>query len=294
MGDVFMNNDNLKIMTWNIDCRTKKRIKPEVVDKIIAQKADVVVLTEFAASEGFEYLLKQLQQLQENKYICYQATRTGKNGVLIAVKEDLIDSENEGENPGYFNFDDCNILKIRLPLKNGGHLCIVGCRIEIVYEKNDKAEYNRRGIAFSEILIPCVKAVDPDDYCIVCGDFNNAKCHGGHKNQKNPKDHGDLNQPYNPDDYKGYAQINYNVNIIKDEFEKLGFTMADIKKDGKPICTYSTKKDLTAPDIPDDHIFVKGFDVTNCDKDDYNKDEKRKYPSDHLLVTAKVSMKSEK
>lgn len=45
-----------------------------------------------------------------------------------------------------------------------------------------------------------------------------------------PKDRAmpsDLNQPYNEDDYSGYAQKGYNLNYIKDAFDENGFVMAD-------------------------------------------------------------------
>lgn len=81
---------------------------------------------------------------------------------------------------------------------------------------------------------------------IVCGDFNNAQCHGN------------LNQKFNRKDYEGCAQINYNLNIIKDEFNQRGFIMADCTKSGKEIQTWGN--------IPEDHIFIRGrgFSVSEC------------------------------
>ena len=52
-------------------------------------------------------------------------------------------------------------------------------------------------------------------------------------------------------------KINYNLNYIKDTFDGLGYQMADCKE-GKPIPTYKGY-------IPDDHIFVKGLSIENCD-----------------------------
>lgn len=60
------NNTSLKVVTWNIKggaalgWNNKYTIRSEAVDKILEQKADFIVLTEFVLAKGLDYLLKNL------------------------------------------------------------------------------------------------------------------------------------------------------------------------------------------------------------------------------------------
>lgn len=265
----------LKIMTWNINGAAAlgwdKRdvIKSKAVDAIIEQKADVIVLTEFVVGKGLDYLL---ERLHDEKYIWFISSCSGKNGILIAIKESLLVEEKNSlkdlkgkiykENRISSVIEDCNILKVTLPLKCDKELCIIGCRIETSLADKDKNEYDCRGTSFEQILLPQIPDRNAQELCIVCGDFNNARCHGN------------LKEKFNEDDYKGLAQKNYNLNIIKDKFDELGFTMADNDK-GEAISTLGQ--------IPEDHIFIKGFQVPECEKA-----EKNPY-SDHNILFAECT-----
>lgn len=248
----------LKIMTWNIQgaaslvWNNQYKIKKDVVDKIICPKpkedieADIIVLTEYVIAQGIDYLL---DKFQEKGYIWMQQSRTGENGILIAIKAELVNQTllKDGiykSNIIQSNIQDCNLLKIIFPLKNNKNICILGCRL-VTGEKEWKQNYDEERKAFDEILLKYVNDMEQQELCIICGDFNNARCLGN------------LNQKYNREDYKDKAQINYNLNYIKDTFDGLGYQMADCKE-GKPIPTYKGY-------IPDDHIFVKGLSIENCD-----------------------------
>ena len=79
----------LKVMTWNIQgaavlsWNKSYEIKKELVDKIFDQKADVAVLTELVISKGWDYFQ---ERLEDNNYIWFMTNRTGKNGILIFIK----------------------------------------------------------------------------------------------------------------------------------------------------------------------------------------------------------------
>ena len=159
----------------------------------------------------------------------------------------------------YSNTDGCNILRVNIPFKEYGDVEIIGCRMETGFgNKTLKDQYDYERECFDNILIPVIKPTKSDLKYIVCGDFNNAKCRG------------DLNKKFISYDYINseyntyFAQYNYNLNIIKDEFEKLGFEMVDKTINGEPVLT--CKKTTIDGKIflyPDDHIFVNGFNSTN-------------------------------
>lgn len=272
-------------MSWNIKggaslgWNNSRIIKKEVVDKIIKQEAHVIVLTEFVVIEGIDYLLRRLKQ---EGYIWFLKSESGKNGILIAVKKDVVD-ENRLEkevNEAYevydkkmiFSSDDgCNILRVDLPLNGceNSTLTVIGCRMET--GGKDQEQYDSERKCLDEILIPMINT--SKDLCIVCGDFNNARCWGN------------LSKKYNLDDYKikgepgYYAQVNYNLNIIKDTFEDLGFEMMDIE-DGKPIFTHKGY-------LAEDHIFARGFTKkteSKCEAVD------TAGLSDHSIIAAEIEI----
>lgn len=243
----------LKVMTWNIHgsaslgWSNKHEIKSKVVDKIIEQKADIFALTEFVVAKGIDYLF---ERFQNEGYIWFLSSRSGKNGILIGVKEALVvDKKNLLEeiytNDLISSVDEgCNILRVTLPLRCGVNLSVIGCRMETGGEESFQEQYNAEGECFHNIVIPMIQTQKKGhDYIIVCGDFNNALCRG------------ELNERFNPDNYNEFAQVNYNLNIIKDSFDDMGFTMADVSEKGKPIPTRGG--------IPLDHIFMYGF---SCSK----------------------------
>ncbi len=263
-----------KIMTWNIKgsaslgWNNQYEIKSELIDKIIAQNAHIIVLTEFVVSKGLDYMFNRFQK---EGYIWFMTNQSGKNGILIGIKKDMVDTDNLLEeiyenNMTSSNFDGLNILKIIIPLKSGISLSILGCRMETGKHKPLKQQYDYQKKCFKNILIPKIQPLKEGQIHIVCGDFNNARCLGN------------LNERFNSKDYEGKAQKNYNINIIKDIFEDLGYIMANIDKDGTPIMTHKGY-------LPIDHIFVAGLNVKECDKVPVN------YLSDHDILLAEVEVK---
>lgn len=244
---------SLRVMTWNIKGESslvwnnQYTISCDVVDKIIAQKSDVIVLTAFVVASGIDYLLERLKRMG---FIWFQQSRTGKNGILIAIKRELINDSKLIEQVYQENIissaiDGCNILKIRFPLNDGKNICVIGCRLETGGQKDLKEQYDSERRSFDGILMPHCQKIDSDDYCIICGDFNNGQCLG------------DLKKKYDSRNYYGKAQINYNLNLIKDKFSNLGFAMAD-NINGESIQTYKSY-------FPNDHIFTKRFHIKKCE-----------------------------
>ena len=187
---------------------------------------------------------------------------------MICIKKELVDVDvNDILYGNTISSSDkgCNILQVTLPLKCGKKLTVVGCRMETGGKKSWRELYDSERHYFDVVLIPMIKNIDKDNICIVGGDFNNAICRGK------------LSEKFNSRDYvKGnteYAQYNYNLNIIKDTFDTMGFTMMDIDEKEKAIPTCGT--------IPNDHIFVRGLKKKSCESIPVNKQL-----SDHKIILA--------
>lgn len=261
-----------KVLTWNVKGKSsfgwddRYIISSRLVDKFIEQKADIVVLTEFVVAKGIDYLF---ERLQNEGYIWFTTTRSGKNGILIAIKEGNLSNDGLVNNLYKSNtisssIEECNILQVSLPLKCGKIIDVTGCRMETGGFKTLREQYDSERSIFDGVLLPAIKG-RVSDFQIVCGDFNNARCLG------------DLNKPYCNEEYNDMAQINYNLNIIKDSFGIEGFVMADMNKDGSAIPTHKGF-------LPEDHIFVRGFTCEACNV----------LPSgglsDHDIVIAKITI----
>ena len=183
------NNTSLKVVTWNIKggaalgWNNKYKIKSEAVAKILEQKADFIILTEFVLANGLDYLF---EKLMDNEYIWFTTSCTGKNGILIALKRNLVDDKNLIEQVYHNNiitseFNGCNVLQVTFPLKNSKTLSVIGCRIETGNESNLQDQYDFERQCFDEVLIPKIRELSKSDICILCGDFNNAKHYGDFK-----------------------------------------------------------------------------------------------------------------
>lgn len=262
----------LHIMTWNIRGEAslgwdnRYEIKSKLVDKIIEEKADVVVLTAFVVVKGTDYLLKQLES---HKYIWFQVSRTGKNGILIAIKKELVVCDEKLSDKLFYGdvvsseFEGCNILKVTLPLKCKMMLSIIGCRMETGHKKDWTEQYDFQRKCFEELLIPEIDKSKNSDICILCGDFNNAKHYGRleetfkHVEQEYWRNSWDEKNKCciykNGKKVKEKrAHYNYNLHRIKDTLSEKGFQLWEKEGDW-------TFKDKYNNEIHDDHIFVRGL-----------------------------------
>lgn len=252
-------------------------IKKALVDKVMNQEAAIIILVEFCIASGWDYFEERL--LKEG-YTFFMSCLTGKNGVLICIRSDLIRKKDEIAKTVYdhfeqvisYNFDDYNLLRVSFEMKNGRKATVMGLRIETNLGKPSPEEYDRRGKAFEEFL-RALKNPSQNEICIVAGDFNNAQCYG------------DLRTPHDSKKYikkgKKCAQYNYNLNIIRDKFNDLGFKMLDIG-DGLGIPTWGNTKEKC---VPEDHIFVRGLAL----EDNVCKTITDDDLSDHAILLAKFS-----
>lgn len=267
--------NELNIMTWNIrrsaslGWDSSYTLSPKLIEEIFRTDADVMVLTEFVAAPGLDDLLGALRQ---KGYLWLSANASGKNGILMAVRRELVNAQQLKQNiysssALFSTLNGCNLLRAELPLQSGALLTVLGCRMETGAAQNLTAQYNEQRRCFDRILLPAVLPARTHRLFIVCGDFNNARCLAS------------LQRPFDPNDYLGRAQCNYNLNLIKDAFYARGFHMADQTDAGQPIATH-TKGTMA---FPLDHIFVRGLTPVHCGV-------RPSACSDHAILWAKCTL----
>lgn len=100
----------LKVMEWNIHGAASMGwnndyfIRRFVVDRILNEKAHIIILLEFVVSKGWDYLQSRLE---EGNYIWFITCTSSENGILIAIKRDI-----EGLNlEGIEKYEGDNISK---------------------------------------------------------------------------------------------------------------------------------------------------------------------------------------
>ncbi len=234
----------ITVMEWNIKgsantgwdekspgefARKTKGVVQEIEE--LSQMPDILVLVEFVIIPGMDCLFSFLQ---ENGYIWFQTAKTGKNGILLAIKRKLLAVQQVKANlynSGFWEPEDTgtNFLAVTLPLAGGGNLTIIGFRMEVTIDnnmekidnnmennkgKNWEAEYNRMGKEFQDIYLPLIDGKGKDMPCIICGDFNNGACRAP------------LDGTPHAEAYKIYAQKKYNLNIIQSVFTERGIQYA--------------------------------------------------------------------
>lgn len=174
----------MKIMEWNIHGAASMgwnndySIKKFVVDRIIAEKADIVILVEFLISQGWDYLQSKLK---ENNYIWFMTYTSSQNGILIAINKNIdnLDLNNieQYQNNNVSFLINTNIaempdfLQVKLEI-NKRPLIIIGTRIRV---ETDKYVYNGPKLIFKqkqfEALDEHLSSLNVDN--IICsGDFN--------------------------------------------------------------------------------------------------------------------------
>lgn len=252
-------------MEWNIHGQggySEENYPKQTADIILKNKPDVFILVEFFKydfwiEEFMNYIPEESEKLSKvssrdqafrtvgNEYIVILSDDRGKgfNQTIIGIKKDLNPvitavrsviphGRQLLEIPG-LDYLHPEFLQVDL-LFDGQPLTIIGTRIKTQGENKD---YNIRKKQFVCLMQYIHTLKHP---VIVSGDFNNAFCRGN------------LNKKFDEKDYKGKAQINYNLNLIKTSLDEIGFTMVDVNKDGSSIPTHKRF-------LPEDHIFVRGF-----------------------------------
>lgn len=177
------NEAKIKIIEWNIhgaaalpwnnsdEKKESYEIKEWIVDRIIAESADIVVLTEFVLSKGWDYFQ---DRLSKEKYVWFVNTYTSGNGILIAIKNDSrFDFTNITEyKDGYVNtsealtgIDKPDFYEIKVKYNNSP-LSIIGVRIRKDIKTKSSHFLNKQ----FESLDSYLSSIKNDVICI--GDFN--------------------------------------------------------------------------------------------------------------------------
>ncbi len=172
-------------MDWNIHGAASVgwnngyTIKKFIVDRIIAEKSDIVIINEFIISKGWDYFQ---EKLIEFGYIWFMTNTSTDNGVLIAVKKESLDmdlvnevlykSEMVTTKMMTTQSDKPNFLQVKLNINNK-ELYVIGTRIRVLIDKNATEEQ------ISTFKINQLQALKehmdkvPSSVAIVCGgDFN--------------------------------------------------------------------------------------------------------------------------
>ena len=74
----------MKIVTWNINCRSSKSGIPKMVtEELVKTKADVVCLTEFVKGENYHDFIDELTSLGYETFTDPRTTECSGNEILI-------------------------------------------------------------------------------------------------------------------------------------------------------------------------------------------------------------------
>ena len=168
----------MKIYEWNIhmaatfSCNKGYSIKAWIADEILCDNPDVIVLTEFVVSKGWDYFQGKLE---EKEYFWFVSNTSGKNGILIAIKNnasydfssifnyehDAVNNSeiffvNKVENEDIILLPDFFEIKLKI---NQKETSIIGVRIR---EGNKKSQFQALDQYLSKL-----------NHSVVCvGDFN--------------------------------------------------------------------------------------------------------------------------
>ena len=180
-------NNVLKIIEWNIHRRRPEEEIKKIVDKISGEgddsvkEADVIILTE-ASPHNSETIIKELKNKNEEKYFTADISNDGNyNNIVIVVSSDKIAAaefeefnesylasqgllDDEIRVPDYEKTSHPDRLLVRLKLKNGRNISILGIRMGTLTDGDiEILEKQFKALKWE------IKESDPD---IIIGDFN--------------------------------------------------------------------------------------------------------------------------
>jgi len=197
----------LKAMVWNIHgaastgWSNQYEIKNFVVDKVVDIKADVIIINEFVVSQGWDYFQ---QQLVAHNYIWFITHTSGNNGILIAVKKQILNNADSIADQVYQTEivtttmttkikDKPNFLQVKLNIGEK-ELYVIGTRIRVKLDEVAARELNievrpkqklsdegkdkiqKTQIQFKNQQLKALKehldSISPDAAILCGGDFN--------------------------------------------------------------------------------------------------------------------------
>lgn len=238
----------MKIMCINCSCQAgtiQLNIAVKIAECILEQvslrqQPDVIILTEIVIGSNWPALKNYDLYIGSRNYYQYSQTKwKPANQVVIAVKKGTYRLIKEisypyKPKPGKV-FPDCHWIRIEV---KGQRYSIIGFRMPSL-------GYTNQGKLFDDFVkyIESNRShINAGEIVILAGDFNNGYCRGL------------LNKRFNSTDYKGKANISYNLNIIQDKLLKKGLFLID--EHNNLSWPYRDNWQLSTPYVPDDHIFI--------------------------------------
>lgn len=243
----------LKVIEWNIHgaasmgWNNNYTIPKFVVDRILNEKAEIIILTEFVISKGWDYLQSKFE---ENNYVWFMTHTSYQNGILIAINKNIegLDLEEikkyKGDKTSSTMDTDVaerpDFLQVEFKIKDQ-LIFIIGTRIRDDSFKNKREQF--------ENLLKQVKSIGEGGAVIIAGDFN----HGAIKNESD--------ENYN---YEGSVREDYNYQLIRKLFIDINYATytPDYGTYGRK---FSWVMENPAIKIKEDHVITRNVKVTNED-----------------------------
>ena len=261
----------LSILEWNIGGAAafpwgNNEIKPWIIKEILNELPDIIVLTEFVVSKGWDILQ---DSLKASGYYWFISNSTGKNGILIAIKkhDDFIFSRILKYDDGTINTSEvlCGIdvpdfYEVIVDINNSP-LSIIGIRIRKDINQNSK----KYTAAQFKLLDSYLSSLNHKVICI--GDFN-AYWAGKWKTSNNytlPKTSMNYSlhtPPYNVKEGFSYVQPNGTKVQLDHLITNLPINSSIIKYDWGFLCNnngyqnYTKESSLALLKLPD-HAILK-------------------------------------
>lgn len=219
-----------KVLGWNINQRSdaEKAIPEFVCQELIAQQADITVLTEVVKNDSF---FSFVQKMRKAGYELATSKNENTNEVCILWREDLYQllyvddsliTAKGNNNPNY--------LMIELKDPEGRNLNVVGYRIR-VGSKESTNEYEGRA---RQMKIVTEKLAILSGPTMVVTDSNNLR--------------------------RGATRKEWNLCVLDSMLSEVGFKR--ITPDGSSI--YAETAESTNYEFAEDHIITKGIEVSNA------------------------------
>lgn len=158
----------MKILSWNINCRSGKGGIPKmVIEELVRTNADVVCLTEFVKGENYHNFIDELNAFGYEIFTDSRTTKYSMNEILIAIKREYaVETDtfiicNDDNNPNFLHV----VSKI-----NNRKYHFIGTRIKVGGTDLNEDFLNRRMQLQS--LMNEISNIE-DEPSVVLGDFNN-------------------------------------------------------------------------------------------------------------------------
>ena len=157
---------SLKIIEWNLNCQSDKKVKIAGFIKDRIENEDIIIFTEIVKSDSVLQLMKEL-----NEYNFYESYNTVGNQIIIATRRNIKVTRIISKIPKISIYNAPNFLHIEIMI-NGVKYQILGIRIRI--DDGSEDDYKERRKQFEYFS----NYVSDLDNVIILGDFNNSYIRG--------------------------------------------------------------------------------------------------------------------